>query len=72
MAAGILPTPGTEHGPCEGGCEHTDCARTREWAAIACAHCQEPIGYGIRFYRTDTRDGAPVLAHATCEEERAS
>lgn len=28
MAAGTLPAPGSEHGPCADGCEHRDCEAT--------------------------------------------
>ncbi len=70
MAAGIMAAPGTEAGPCEGDCAHTDCATTRRWAESECRYCGEPIGYEIRFYRLPTRDGEgrSRLVHARCEE----
>lgn len=76
MAAGVLSAPGTAYGPCEGDCQHRDCALTREMATLECIHCDEPIGYGVRFYEVDrfrTHSLAPltrVLAHALCEERR--
>lgn len=71
MAAGILPQPGTSIGPCAGDCQHTDCAETRRMAAAFCDWCDEPIGYGVRFYRLDPNLEAPgrgELVHARCEE----
>lgn len=65
MAAGTLPAPGTELGPClDEACGHTDCALTREMAAKFCI-CDEPIGYGTRFYAY----GAGGLNHARCVEQ---
>ncbi len=71
MAAGIMAAPGTERGPCEGGCEHRDCATTRRWAESDCWYCDEPIGYEVRFYSLTMRDaeGRRRLVHARCEEE---
>lgn len=45
-----LPAPGTELGPCEGGCAHKDCAATRRDAATPCRICGEPIGYDRPFH----------------------
>lgn len=76
MAAGILAGPGTEAGPCEGDCQHTDCAATREMAEAECVWCDEPIGYGVRFYEVDRfkhHSLGPtirVYAHALCVERR--
>lgn len=75
MAAGRLPKPGTEFGPCPiqtygphlGGCEHTDCALTRQMAATACPLCGEPIGYDTRYYAS----GQHGLVHASCAEDAA-
>jgi hypothetical protein len=64
MAAGTLPRPGTEYGPCEDDCEHTDCEATKTQAANECPLCHIQIGYGIRFYQRD--DG---LVHARCVEK---
>lgn len=65
MAAGRLPKPGTEYGPCEGECEHVDCKATRLMAAAVCHFCEETIGYDRRFYR----DEGGALVHAVCLEE---
>jgi hypothetical protein len=63
MAAGFLSAPGTEYGPCEGECQHADCASTRRLAEKVCPHCDEPIGYDRGFYQ----DGAwTVLEHEVC------
>lgn len=75
MAAGILQEPGSEFGPCVDECAHRDCAETRKMAAAECVHCDEPIGYGVRFYHVDTVPvrthpvGEKVYAHARCEEK---
>ncbi len=72
MAAGVLAPPGTEYGPCEQACEHTDCRATREEAATPCSICQEPIGYGQRFYKADDwHPTVPRLEHASCAEASA-
>lgn len=68
MAAGYLSKPGTEYGPCEGGCEHRDCAATREMAATVCRFCGEPIGYDRGFYWGDRIEDR---AHASCAEAAA-
>jgi hypothetical protein len=66
MAAGILPVPGTEYGPCDTDCKHEDCAVTREMAVSLCTICEKVIGYGNRFY-AETRH--PLrLQHADCLE----
>lgn len=75
MAAGRLPAPGTQYGPCEGSCQHIDCAATRAQAASLCTICGTPIGYEVRFYDTRTRQkfaehhGIPLRVYA--EPERA-
>lgn len=61
MAAGTLPAPGTEYGPCADTCEHSDCAQTREMAGTTCRLCPEAIGYETAFFRED--EG---LVHAVC------
>ena len=76
MAAGTLPKPGTQYGPCETPCEHADCVDTRAMAASLCHWCQQSIGYDTRFYKTQAffAGTPPVdatrlgLAHAVCEE----
>ena len=66
MAAGVLPKPGSKYGPCEGDCQHIDCAETRRMAAQTCFFCSEAIGYDKRFYvDPDRREG---LVHAICLE----
>lgn len=65
MAAIHISKPGSEFGPCEGECEHIDCAENRATAAAACRLCGEAIGYERAFY--DEGDGSrPVWTHATC------
>ena len=64
MAAGMLPTPGTEYGPCKDHCNHRDCAETRRMAAAICRLCSRPIGYSRRFYREEHD-----FVHAACLEE---
>jgi hypothetical protein len=64
MAAGILSAPGSEYGPCEGACVHTDCAATRKMAEADCEICNSEINYGIRFYRQDNG----TYVHAECLE----
>jgi len=61
MGWGTLPAPGTELGPCEGECAHTDCAETRRMAASACARCGEEIGYDRAFYAR-----GEGFVHAAC------
>lgn len=61
MAAGFLPPPGTELGPCVPDCAHEDCAETRRMAEALCPHCGAVIGYDTRFY-------VHPLRHAFCAE----
>jgi hypothetical protein len=75
MAAGTMPKPGTEYGPCADECVHTDCAAHRKIAEAECVHCDEAIGYDTRFYHVDTIrqsgadwPGTRVYAHARCVE----
>ncbi len=65
MAAGTLPKPGTQYGPCKAKCTHRDCAQTRAISAAACTICAKPIGYDKRFY---TEDGKHM--HAVCIETK--
>jgi len=58
MAAGVLPKPGTEGGPCALGpqgeypdCGHTDCFATYGMANERCHYCGKRVGYEVRFYR---------------------
>lgn len=71
MAAGRIPAPGTEHGPCESTCPHTDCAANRRMAAVLCVHCSKPIGYEVPMYNVTPSDEAAwsKLAHQACELE---
>lgn len=66
MAAASLAAPGTEYGPCEGTCEHTDCAATRRMAEAPCVRCREPIGYDVAFFREEGGDPYTEIAHAKC------
>ncbi len=66
MAAGRLPEPGTEYGPCL-GCRHTDCAATRAMAETVCTYCGESIGYNRGFFRVGDDDR---LAHESCVYDR--
>lgn len=57
MAASAgIPAIGTDLGPCEGVCEHTDCAANRREANASCAICSKPIGYETRFYQIERDD----------------
>lgn len=73
MAAGSLPAPGSEMGPClDENCGHRDCKATREMAAQDCTICGGIIGYNARFFRDN--DGGEQ--HEKCflealEKERA-
>ena len=66
MAAGTLPKPGTEYGPCVPDCQHRDCAETRRMATQLCTICKTPIDYDIRFYVDP--DNREELVHAVCLE----
>jgi len=66
MAAGVLPKPGTKYGPCKKDCKHRDCSLTRGDAMRLCSFCHKPIGYGVRYYRSDAG-----LDHAVCAEDDA-
>jgi hypothetical protein len=68
MAAGRLPKPGTELGPCDWPCRHKDCVETRMMAASVCRFCSTPVGYERRFYKDDERAG---YVHASCAEADA-
>jgi hypothetical protein len=70
MAAGRLPKPGTEFGPCVEDCNHIDCAETRSMVAVICGHCQKSIGYETRFYKTNNHGEPTALVHANCLEDK--
>lgn len=63
MAAGKIPAPGSEYGPCADPCQHIDCAQTRAMAATVCRFCGQPIGYDTRLYDVEHQ-----LVHADCYE----
>jgi len=67
MAAGILPEPGSDFGPCATACAHTDCAVTRRTAEEACRYCGKPIGYGVRIYRDGIGHAHAICVEATLE-----
>lgn len=76
MAAGMLPKPGTQYGPCEAvkgangivlSCGHADCQASRIMAASICSLCGRPIGYETRYYRNGERG----YDHAACREDAA-
>ena len=68
MAAGSIPAPGSELGPCEEECRHIDCAQSRAMAASVCTLCLFPIGYGVLFYNVQSPTDSPSYAHARCLE----
>ncbi len=59
MAYIILPSPGSEHGPCTESCQHRDCTETRRSAEQVCPVCREPLGY-------DRKVSGDPLAHYDC------
>jgi hypothetical protein len=66
MAAGILPKPGTQYGPCKTNCKHLDCAETRARAESKCLYCRKVVGYGLRVYQH-----GDYTLHARCHEDAA-
>jgi len=69
MAAGRLPTPGTEYGPCaDTTCQHLDCKATRQLAERVCKYCLEPIGYERGFYILGGRNHEDAV-HSACYED---
>lgn len=64
MAAGTLPRPGTELGPCAEDCDHRDCAETMFIAGCVCRFCGHAIGFERRFYLD------PEAAPATPDDKR--
>ena len=73
MAAGIWPdrTPGTQHGPCDTPCKHSDCANLRDpaFAYPPCKECGEPVKGGDRYYLEGAGKEQGVV-HAEHSEER--
>ncbi len=68
MASTFIPRPGTEYGPCNGKCGHSDCAQSREMARIQCSWCGKQIGYGRHFYSENAFERE--LIHASCLDEK--
>ncbi len=68
MAVIFLSSPGTEYGPCNGNCQHADCAQTRAMALAGCSWCGEAIGYNRHFYSESENEGK--LIHAHCLDEK--
>lgn len=71
MAAGTLPKPGSEYGPCvDENCGHRDCDSTRKMLDAKCKYCHEAIGCERRFYILPTEQTGQVeLVHASCHED---
>jgi len=67
MGWNVLSKPGNKYGPCEGECEHTDCAQTRKMAKARCSICGEEIGYDVKYYMRDAEKND--LVHAVCAVE---
>lgn len=55
MASIKISKPGTEFGPCETICIHTDCAQSRKDADANCILCSKKIGYERQFYREEEK-----------------
>ncbi len=51
----IIPTAGTENGPCNYECGHIKCQKMRYMANKICPFCKEPIGYERGFYKNQGR-----------------
>lgn len=66
MASVFLSKPGTEFGPCEGNCDHSDCAASRKMAESICTICGKPIGYDKRFFRDSDNPELGEYAHTAC------
>ncbi len=64
MAAGILPRPGSEYGPCKKACKHIDCAETRSRGESKCIYCKRKVGYNVRVYQH-----GEYTVHAACHED---
>ena len=56
MASSRLSAPGTEYGPCNTVCDHTDCMTTRGMAEASCSICGKKIDYEVSFYTMDRED----------------
>ena len=66
MAAGRIPKPGSQFGPCIEHCKHHDCAAIRYEAKLRCSFCDKPIGYETSYYKGEK--GQSKLVHALCLE----
>lgn len=62
MSAIRIPKPGSEFGPCETPCSHTDCGASRREAAALCTICGKPIGFDVLHYN----DGPGQSKHWNC------
>ncbi len=82
MGYNVLPEPGSEHGPCQDGCEHRDCAWTRKAAESICRFCDKPIGYDRGFYSVppipaDVKNKKSIImgqaeetfVHSSCQQD---
>lgn len=67
MGASRLPGIGTELGPCEGDCQHTDCIETKQMSKVKCRICGREIGFETSFYSEDSKNNQ--LVHAVCLEK---
>lgn len=75
MAAEMLPSPGTDGGPCAyPHCGHQDCELVRAMAQTLCRLCSIEIGYDRRFHSEDGPPGIQdrrlraILVHGFCLE----
>lgn len=76
MAAAIYPhIPGTQYGPCLGGCAHKDCEQQRRDARGTCRICKLCVGYGVMVYidpagtLNHMRGSFISYVHAACLED---
>lgn len=62
------PAPGTKFGPCEGDCEHKDCAQLRRDSEKTCRICGGVIGYESYIgFEPATEPGEPhSIVHFSC------
>jgi hypothetical protein len=70
MAIYELPKPGSKYGPCEGGCDHADCAETRRQAEGNCPLCGKAVGYAVPVvYLSKDLPETHDVVHADCLAE---
>ncbi len=60
-AAGVMPERSEVYA--EALCGHAECDAVRDFVAIRCALCAEPIGFGGAFWQ---QCGWRLLAHRDC------